>query len=183
MDRFGSRVRYISDTPVAKPGGICDAGAVTDHSETDPRQPRGVLPPLAIASLAAIMMAGSVLPWGTGRVLFISRTVSGFDLDGEISLAAGAAVVAGVLAYLLIGFSRMLLYPYTFAGGAVGVGVCAYQWTRLEDVIIVVGPFTVEITPETNPEIGLIMTLGAAAAIVALSLLFLVLALRSRGAG
>lgn len=129
------------------------------------------LAPLALAGFAVATMIGALLPWGTGRVLFISHTVDGFDLDGEWRLAAGAALLAGVCAHILLRFRPLFFYPYALAAGGVILGVCIYQWTKLESVILELGPFTVEIEPEVSIGSGMLITLVSAAGIIAVSLL------------
>lgn len=132
------------------------------------------LAPLALAGFAVATMIGALLPWGTGRVLFISQTVDGFDMDGEWTMAAGAALLAGVCAHVLLRLRSAFFYPYALAAGGVILGVCIYQWTKLESVILELGPFTVEIEPEVSIGSGMLITLISAAGIIAISLLQLV---------
>lgn len=142
-----------------------------------------LLPPLLIAALATATIVAAFLPWGTGRVLFVSQTVDGFDLDGEVTLAIGVAIIAGVAAHLALRSDGVLLSLYTLAGGIAILGVGFWQWTKLEDVIIRVGPFTVRITPEVTIEEGLLITLLSGGGIVVVSLVQLTLAYRGRSAG
>lgn len=142
-----------------------------------------LIPPLIIAAMAGATIGAAFLPWGTGRVLFLSRTVDGFDLDGEVTLAIGVAILAGVAAHLALRSDGILLSLYTLVGGVAILGVAVWQWTKLEDVIIRVGPFTVRITPEVTIEEGLLITLLCGGGIIIVSLVQLTLAYRGRSAG
>lgn len=139
-----------------------------DISTGEAGRPAGA--PLAIAAMAALSVIGAFLPWGTGRVLFISRTVDGFDMDGEISLTAGLAVILGVAVHLAGRVKKLIFCLYSLFGGGVILGVCLYQWTKLETVIIEAGPFTIELEPEVNAEIGLILTFASGIGIIDVSL-------------
>jgi hypothetical protein len=159
-----------------------DVGVSADPEVRQGRSVATVVPALVIAGLAAATIVAAFLPWGTGRVLFISQTVDGFDLDGGATLAIGVAIIIGVAAYLVLRFDGILLSLYTLAGGLSILGVAIWQWTKLEDVIFRLGPFTVRITPEVTIEEGMIMTLLSGAGIIIVSLWQLVVAYRDRPA-
>lgn len=154
---------------------------VSATERLDPKLPTArVISSLVIVALAVLAIVGAFLPWGTGKVLFISQTVDGFDLDGEITLSLGVAIIVGVVAYLALRFDAILYSLYTLAGGIAILGVIAWQYTKLEDVIIAIGPFTLEITPKVTMEEGMIMTIISGAGITLVSVWQLIAAYRDR---
>lgn len=153
----------------------------------DPEQRQGrsaakIVPPVLIGGLGGAAICGALLPWGTGTVLFISQTVDGFDLDGEITLSIGVALIAGALAYLALRFDGIIYSLYSLAGGLGILGVIAWQYTKLEDVIIKLGPFTVEITPKVEMEEGMMLTIASGVGVTLISILYLIFSYRDRRA-
>lgn len=157
-----------------------DVAVSVDPQRRQGRSAAKIVSPVLIGGLGGAAVYGALLPWGTGTVLFISQTVDGFDLDGEITLSIGVALIAGALAYLALRFDGIVYSLYSLAGGLGILGVVAWQYTKLEDVIIKLGPFTVEITPKVKMEEGMMLTIAAGVGVTLISLWHLIVSYRER---
>ncbi|MGZ6997951.1 MAG: hypothetical protein ACXVLZ_06975, partial [Acidimicrobiia bacterium] len=119
-------------------------------------------PPTRILGVigAGLLCVGSVLPWAEVRVLFLSKTFSGTEGDGKITLVVG---LASVVLFLVAGRSTAGVLAAVVAAG-IGGAVAAYD---LVNVSRAVSGVSSTAAADASVGVGLyVCTAGAAAAVI-----------------
>jgi hypothetical protein len=119
-----------------------------------------------VIAASAVVALGSLLPWITAQVTFISVSANGTNGDGKITLICGLLVVAAVLVLHLTDWVQSRILGQLIVGALLLVALGTSVYDMIHISTLHVGNALVQVT--ASPGIGLYLCLiGSIVAAVA----------------